>query len=318
MPCIQIACPSLPDVHNGNAHTAARWAAILADMAVVQILPPAAHADLRADLLIALHARRSAAAIAHWHQSARGRPVALVLTGTDLYRDIRTDADAQRSLELANVLVVLQEQGLAELPPRHRHKARVIYQSAPRLPTLDKPRRPFKVAMVGHLRDEKDPLTFLMAAERLASHDWVELHHLGKVLEPQFVNPLAATGWRNEHYHWHGGVSAQAARVALQQAHLSVLTSRMEGGAHAILESVMAGTPVIASRVGGNVGMLGSDYGGFFEPGKADELAAQIDRAEQDRNWLGHLQSQCEARAHLFEPERERQAVLHLAESLLN
>jgi putative glycosyltransferase (TIGR04348 family) len=266
------------------------------------------------DLMIALHARRSALAIARWKTS--DKPCALVLTGTDLYRDIHTDPSAQHSLELADAIVVLQEHGLQALPEQHRHKARVIYQSAPRLPTLAKPQRPFKVAMVGHLREEKDPLTFLKAVELLAHRDHIEFHHYGKVLDPKFIAPLAATGWRNERYHWHDSVSPDAARTALQQAHLSVLTSRMEGGAHVILESVMAGTPVIASRVGGNVGMLGEDYEGYFELGDAEELAALIDRAEQDRDWLAKLQDQCEARASLFESEREKHAVINLANKL--
>jgi len=37
----------------------------------------------------------------------------------------------------------------------------------------------------------------------------------------------------------------------------------MGGGAHAILEAVCRGTPVVASNVSGNVGMLGSDYDGY-------------------------------------------------------
>jgi hypothetical protein len=47
-----------------------------------------------------------------------------------LYRDIRSDAQAQRSLDLATRLVVLQAEGLRELPPVHAAKAMVIYQSA--------------------------------------------------------------------------------------------------------------------------------------------------------------------------------------------
>jgi glycosyltransferase involved in cell wall biosynthesis len=171
--------------------------------------------------------------------------------------------------------------------------------------------------MVGHLRDEKDPLTFLKAVERLAHRDRIEFHHYGQMLDSKFIAPLSATGWRNERYHWHDGVSPEAARTALQQAHLSVLTSRMEGGAHVILESVMAGTPVIASRVSGNVGMLGAGYDGYFEPGNAEELATLIDRAEQDRDWLTHLQNQCAARAHLFEPQREQRAVCGLTHTLV-
>ena len=72
------------------------------------------------DVLIALHARRSAPSIAAWAEAHPDRPLVVVLTGTDLYRDIRTDASARRSLQLATRLVVLQEQGLLELQPALR------------------------------------------------------------------------------------------------------------------------------------------------------------------------------------------------------
>ena len=82
------------------------------------------------DLMIALHARRSAASIAAFAARYPQRPVALVLTGTDVYRDIRVDAQAQRSLMLASRLILLQSEGLRELSPAQAAKAMVIYQSA--------------------------------------------------------------------------------------------------------------------------------------------------------------------------------------------
>jgi putative glycosyltransferase (TIGR04348 family) len=314
---VVIVTPATTATNNGNSHTATRWAQFLSAHFDTRIALSQQEVSSNADLLIALHARRSAASIAQWHAQCPNKPIVLVLTGTDLYRDIQTDDSAQRSLELATALVVLQEQGLQELPAQHRAKAQVIYQSAPRLPAFAKPHHPFTVAMVGHLRDEKDPLTFLKAVELLAHRNPIEFHHFGQMLDPKFIAPLAATGWRNERYHWHNGVSPEAARAALQQAHLSVLTSHMEGGAHVILESVMAGTPVIASRVGGNLGMLGADYEGYFEPGNAEELAHLIDRAEQDRDWLERLHSQTKTRTCLFEPALEKTALLHLLKLLL-
>jgi GTPase SAR1 family protein len=48
--------------------------------------------------------------------AATGKPIVLVLTETDLYRDIQTDKKAQESLRLANSLVTLQEAGLEVIP----------------------------------------------------------------------------------------------------------------------------------------------------------------------------------------------------------
>ncbi len=122
----------------------------------------------------------------HGPQAHPDRPLVVVLTGTDLYRDIRTDASAQRSLQQATHLVVLQEQGVLELEPALRAKCRVIYQSAPKLAAVDPPRRVLRVVNVGHLRDEKDPETFMRAAVRLAHRDDLRFEQIGAALDPRF------------------------------------------------------------------------------------------------------------------------------------
>ena len=74
------------------------------------------------------------------------------------------------------------------------------------------------------------------------------------------------------HYHWRGGLPMKRPCRPIAQAHVLVHTSR-EGGAHAILEAVCSGTPVLASRIPGNVGMLGLNYDGYFALGDAAGLA---------------------------------------------
>ena len=90
----------------------------------------------------------------------------VVLTGTDLYRDIRTDAAAQRSLQQAGALVVLQELGLQALPDALRAKGSVIFRSAARLAPGLAAGAVLRVVQVGHLREETDPLCFMRAAFR--------------------------------------------------------------------------------------------------------------------------------------------------------
>src|SRR5678815_2653155 len=82
----------------------------------------------------------------------------------DRYRDIRSDGNAKRSLELATRLVALQKMALIELP-RHLHaKTRVIYQSAkPYRARTNSKKRTFEVCLIGHLREEKDPLRAALA-----------------------------------------------------------------------------------------------------------------------------------------------------------
>ena len=72
-----------------------------------------------------------------------------------------------------------------------------------------------------------------------------------------------------------------------------------------ISEAIVAGTPIIASSIAGNVGLLGENYAGYFSTGDTGELARSMARAESDSGFLAELKSQCARLAHLFSPERE-------------
>jgi putative glycosyltransferase (TIGR04348 family) len=320
-PSAIIVCPALPRSNNGNWRTAHRWSRMLASIARTTI---AERWDGQPfDLMIALHARRSAASIAAWRQGRTGPvetgrpPLIVVLTGTDLYRDIRSDAEAQRSLRLADALVVLQDQGLASLPPAMRDKATVIYQSGGRRKTLAKTRRHLRALMVGHLREEKNPRTLFEAARMLRDRADILIDHVGAALDSGLGRLAAATARTCPHYRWHGALPHAQTLQRIQRAHLLINASSMEGGAHTVLEAVRAGTPVLASRIPGNVGMLGADYAGYFPCGDAAALARLLERCRNEADVLARLRRQCAARASLFEPHREEQALGRLVERLL-
>ena len=270
--------------------------------------------------MTALHARRSASSIHAWAAQHPDKPLIVVLTGTDLYRDILCDASAKQSLQLATHLVVLQEAGLNELPESLRHKARVIFQSAPRLKAAVKSAvnsaTRFNVVMVGHLRDEKDPMTYLRAADVLAA-DNIYFQLIGDGLDVSLAQQAVKATQENTHIIWPGGLPRAQTRQHIKRAHVLVNASLMEGGAHVILEAVQSGTPVLASRISGNIGMLGADYSGYFDVGDALGLAALVKRCATDRAFLAHLQSQCNCRAELFEPAVEQRLVLNLIASAL-
>jgi putative glycosyltransferase (TIGR04348 family) len=265
-----------------------------------------------ADVLIALHARRSHAAIARFAAEFPRRPLVVMLTGTDVYRDIQFDADARHSLGLATRLVVLQDMGVAELPPEHRVKTRVIYQSAPTLKPAPHPVRTFDVCVVSHLRDEKDPFLAAHAARLLPASSRVRVLHVGGPLQEGMAEKaleLNSPRWR-----WLGALPHGHARRRIARAHALVISSRMEGGANVICEAVAAGTPVLASHISGNVGMLGADYAGYFPVGDAAALAELMSRCETDTTFFVNLKNQCAVRAPLFTPEREAAAVRALIE----
>ncbi|MFD2365761.1 selenoneine biosynthesis selenosugar synthase SenB [Pseudoduganella sp. GCM10020061] len=311
---VTIASPASHKENNGNWQTARRWSAFLRDAYEVSVVREWSPPLPAPDLLIALHARRSASSVAA--VSAAGRPVVLVLTGTDLYRDIGSDRDAQRSLELADRIVLLQPAGFQRLPPHLHARTRVIFQSAPGLAPHRFPARPrfHDIGMVGHLRAEKDPLTFIHAAS-LVTAPGARLVHIGGALDPALGE--AARAAEGPHYRWLGSISHADARQRLKRCHAMAITSVMEGGANVIIEAVTSGVPVLASDIEGNRGMLGDDYPGYFPVGDAAALARMIDRSIADPAWYAQLRAQCARRAALFSPEAERSAVLALAGELL-
>jgi putative glycosyltransferase (TIGR04348 family) len=305
---IALVTPFLPDARNGNAHTAVRWRRFLrqaghrVDMTLDWDGAPA-------QAMIALHARRSHAAIARFAQSHPERPLILVLTGTDLYRDIRFDAQAQRSLSLAHKLVVLQEEGMLEIPDAYRDRTHVIYQSAPALLAQPRPTRHFSVGVVAHLRAEKDPFRAALAVQYLPPTSRIRLWHVGGEMQAGMATEAAALSQTTPRWRWLGSRPHGRTRQRIARSHLLVISSLMEGGANVISEAVTAATPVLASDIPGNVGMLGRDYAGYFPAGNARALANLLYRAETERDFYRRLAQQCSLRAPLFAPAREAAAV---------
>ena len=100
MRALAIVSPALSDANNGNWQTARRWQRHLAGVCRARIVARWPDGEAATDAaLIALHARRSAASIAAWHAARGARGLAVVLTGTDLYRDLAVDATARRALD---------------------------------------------------------------------------------------------------------------------------------------------------------------------------------------------------------------------------
>src|SRR5262249_39117241 len=148
----------------GNRVTALRWAKRLRELGWrVQIATT--WTDEPCDLLVALHAYKSHAALARHAQLPPDTPRALALTRTDLYAELLADPVARASLALAARYIVLQPLALDQLPEPVRDRAWVIRQSA-RAPAAA--RQPgFTACALAHLRDVKDPLLAARAASLL-------------------------------------------------------------------------------------------------------------------------------------------------------
>ena len=267
--------------------------------------------------MIALHARRSAASIAAWREAGAHRPLVVALTGTDLYRDIDSDAAAHRSLDLADALIVLNTLGPDRLSAAWRAKAHVVLQSCAARQPLPRPRSFVRALMVGHLRDEKDPLCFVRAARRLAHRADLRFDHIGAALDPALGEAVQRAQAELPHYRWLGAMPHGQVRRRIASAHVLVHASRIEGGAHVVIEALRSGTPVVASRIDGNVGLLGTDWPALFEPGDDAGLAALLQRARDDGDMLAELQRRADLRVPLFTPEAEAAALKTMVAALL-
>jgi putative glycosyltransferase (TIGR04348 family) len=301
---IAIVSPASSGPRSGNRHTAARWAKFLRDAG--HRVAVATRWDAGGeDVLIALHARKSYESIERYHAERSGAPLIVVLTGTDLYRDIQSDRNARRALDLASQLVVLQERGLQELSRQHRAKARVVYQSADVRLRHEPPAHRFRVAVIGHLRAEKDPFRAAQALARLPRDREIEVVHLGAALTPEMRRSARSWMKREPRYRWLGSRPHGETMRWLARSHVLVVSSVMEGGANVICEAARIGVPVLASRVPGNIGMLGSGYAGYFRLSDHEALAGLLERAARDSKYYRRLKDAVRARSRLFAPSAE-------------
>jgi putative glycosyltransferase (TIGR04348 family) len=304
---IRLITPAGPSDRNGNSITALRWARILTQLGH-RVFVDEKYRGETCDLLIALHARKSAESIRRFKQEHPELPLVVVLTGTDLYRDIRTRAAARQSLELATRLIVLQSMGLAELPRRWRGKTRVIYQSASRVKGGPKIKDAFKVCVIGHLRAEKDPLRTAIAVRALPSSSKLRVLHVGRAMNQQLERQARAEMQRNARYRWLGELPHWKTRRLLASSQLLSLTSVMEGSANVLSEAIASSVPVVASKISGLIGTLGKNYPGYFPVGDTRALRRLLRRAESDRRFYRRLKSHCARLRPLVDPKRERAA----------
>jgi putative glycosyltransferase (TIGR04348 family) len=313
---ISIVTPARPGSRNGNRHTALRWAAFARSLGHRVAL--GTEWDGRAcDLLIALHARRSHASVERYRAAHPRAPLVVALTGTDLYRDLPASAEARRSLELADRLIVLQDEARRALPARLRSKVRVVYQSADTDLRAAPPRGRLRVLVSGHLRAEKDPFRAAAALERLRALPQIEVLQLGAALSEDMRAQAEDWARREPRYRWLGARSHTRALEWIARSQLLVLSSAMEGGANVIAEAARIGTPVLASRIAGNLGMLGRGYPGYFPFGDERALARLIARAVREPAFYARLKRALRARRPLFAPAAERRALAALLGELL-
>jgi putative glycosyltransferase (TIGR04348 family) len=311
---IIIITPAPPKSRAGNRATASRWAHIIRSLGHrVEIATSYTGQD--ADLMIALHAWRSAESIQLYSDLFPGRPLIVAITGTDAYRFIHSHPDiTMQAIHLADYLVGLHDLISNTLPQDQRHKMHVIHQSAEPISKREPYKRFFHVSVMGHLREEKDPMRPALAVRDLPSNSRIQVHHYGKAHSPEWEKLAQAEMVINKRYTWHGEIAHHKIRRIYQRTNLLVLPSRMEGGANVISEAIVAGVPVIASNIEGSIGLLGSDYAGYYPVENETALSALLLKTESNKTFYQQLEQACIAKQPQFTLENETKAWRKLLE----
>jgi len=314
---IAIVTPALRGTRGGNRITALRYAALLRGLGHRVRVRGEWRGGEPCDLLLSLHALKSAEGIRRSRREAPDRPIVLVLTGTDLYGELGDRTRWRETLAAADRLVVLQPRAVASLPADLRPRAVVILQSA--RPPLD-PGPPdesgFDVCVIAHLRAVKDPLLAARAARLLPERSRVRILHLGGALDEELRREAVAECSRNPRYRWLGERPHAETLATLARSRLLAVTSLHEGGPTVVTEAIACGVGVLSTHTPAAEGLLGANHPGLFPRGDAGALAALLRRAEEDPAFLASIRARSEAARPAVDPRREAADLRELVESL--
>ena len=306
---ILIQTPAAKGSRKGNRITARRWAKIFRELKHQVDIKSKVQSNEKYqqyDILIALHAVKSAKVIKAFAAENPDAKIFLALSGTDIYEPAHSKI-VRASMAIADRVIVLNEDLVSRLPKTQQHKTDVILQSAlppsSRSPAL---KRNFEVVVAGHLRPVKDPFLAADATNHLPVTSKILVTHIGKSLSSRMKTTALELTRSNARYRWIGERSHGQSKRLIARARLLVVTSKIEGGSAVISEALVAGTPLLATRISGNVGLLGNKYPGLFRVGDGRQLSRLMDKAESDAVFYRRLASECRKLASKFSYAKEK------------
>ncbi len=311
---IGIVTPEGGPRRGGNRVTALRWSLRLRE------LGHRAWVDVRwrrpCDVLVAVHATKSAAAARAFAGAHPERPLLVLLAGTDVYPAFVPDPATLAALRAATRILALQPLAGEVLPPDLRPRVRVIVQSAAAVAPRPKVADAFQVVVLGHLRPVKNPLLAAAATRRLPATSRVRVVLAGAALDPALGEAAAAETRANPRFRWLGELRHRDALALLAGSHCLLVPSHGEGGANVLSEAIAAGLPVLATDVPGNRGVLGKDHPGLFPVDDEAALAALLARTGEPP-FVAALQARTDALQPMVRPAREREDWRRLLQELL-
>jgi putative glycosyltransferase (TIGR04348 family) len=305
---IHVVQPGAEGPPGGNATTAHRWSRLLQDLGWNVVISESWDGS-DCDLLVALHARKSHDSVVRFHRRQPGKPIVVAGTGTDLYSDVPDGGEVRESLGLATRIVVLQPMAIDALPADLRGHAHVIHQSVdPELAAAARgtpEESHFQVAFVAHVRPVKDPMCAVHVAAALPSDSRIKIIHVGDTIDASLATEVARAEQGTGVFESLGLLSHEETLRVIGRSRVLLSTSRHEGGANVVSEALALGLPVVATRIPGNVGLLGESYPGTFPVGDAQAAAALLSRCETDPAFLAELQEAARERAWITDPRTE-------------
>ena len=307
-------CTGYPlDSPRGNTTTAYR---------IVERLQQAGHTATalytdtppNADAQISLHVLKTAAASAHFAKN-NGGPLFICLTGTDMNGGFEQSPKlSEQIINLADKLVAAHPACLPQLPDRWRSKTVVIYPSVtlPELGSGPVPSAPL-FTCIGHLRPVKASHLTHAAIQRIPNADLVAAS-LGNAYDVTDGQQALLNARQDARYQWHAGFDRKTALEWMKASLATINSSLSEGGANTVIEAIQLSIPVLATNIPGNRGFLGDDYKGYFETGRADQLAELMRRCLEQPDFVERLKTQLAQRRPLFSMERESEELSKLVD----
>ena len=312
---IEIVTPAAPGTLHGNRITALRWHHFLSRLNYHSTVTEQ-WSGKSCDVLIALHGLRSYDSIQRFKKAYPNHPVVLIMTGTDIYRDLKNSNKVIKSMEMADAIIILQPDAMQTLPKKFHPKVRVIYQSVKGITKKTPPKRHFLASIIGHLRAEKDPFCAAQSLPLLPSSSKIQLVQLGKAMSPEFKKQAISIQKNVDRYRWLGQLSHSQTLQWLSRSHIMIISSIMEGGAHVVSEAIAIGIPVIASDIPGNRGLLGDDYPAYYPVGNQAALSKLLYKTESNPAFYQKLCSAVAKRQRITKPELEQKSIQKLIKSL--
>ncbi|MBU3635326.1 TIGR04348 family glycosyltransferase [Polynucleobacter sp. es-GGE-1] len=313
---IEIVTPAPPGTLHGNRITALRWHQFLMRLNYQSTITEQ-WSGKSCDLLIALHGLRSYDSIKAFKKTHPDHPVVLIMTGTDIYRDLKNSKKVVQSMEMTDAIVVLQPDAIDSLPKQFHPKVRVIYQSVKGITKKEPPKRHFLASIIGHLRSEKDPFCAAQSLKLLPPDSKIRLMQLGQAMSPDFKKEAISLDKNIERYQWLGQLSHSKTLQWLSRSHVMIISSVMEGGAHVVSEAIAIGIPVIASDIPGNRGLLGNYYPAYYPVGDQVALSKLLTKAETNSVFYQKLCKAIARRQKITKPELEQESIQKLIKSLV-